>query len=35
MRLTTSPQKKTVLFRNFIEAKHGLIFWSDMGKGKV
>jgi len=26
--------EKTALFRNQIEAKTGLIFWSDTGKGK-
>jgi len=26
--------EKTALFRNLIEAKTGLIFWSDMGEGK-
>jgi hypothetical protein len=26
--------EKTALFRNLIEAKNGLIFWSNMGKGK-
>jgi hypothetical protein len=25
---------KTSLFRNLIEAKNGLIFWSDTGEGK-
>jgi len=26
--------EKTALFRNLIEAKTGLIFWSDTGEGK-
>jgi len=26
--------EKTALFRNLIEAKTGLIFWSDTGGGK-
>jgi hypothetical protein len=26
--------EKTALFRNLIEAKNGLIFWSDTGEGK-
>jgi hypothetical protein len=33
VRLTTSPEK-TALFRNLIEAKNGLIFWSDTGEVK-
>jgi len=30
----TTGGKKIALFRNLIEAKTGLIFWSDMGEGK-
>jgi hypothetical protein len=26
--------EETALFRNLIEAKNGLIFWSDTGEGK-
>jgi hypothetical protein len=26
--------EKTTLFRNLIEIKNGLIFWSDTGEGK-
>jgi len=29
-----TPEKKTALFRNLIEAKTGPIFWSDAGEGK-
>jgi len=29
-----TPEKKTALFRNLIESKTGLIFWSDTGEGK-
>lgn len=34
VRLTTSPRKKTALFRNLMEAKTGLNLWSDTGEGK-
>jgi len=30
----TPEKKKTALFRNVIEAKNGLIFWSDTVEGK-